>query len=58
MLEKCIKEDETLKPDNIYGAIQKLDVVDVNLDIKDDLESVQTVFEKLIQPVKSLNLQI
>jgi len=54
LLEKCIKEDETLKPDNIYGAIQKLDVVDVNLDIKDDLESVQTVFEKINSTGKKL----
>lgn len=54
LLEKSLNENKDLKPDNIYEAIQKLDVVDVNLDIKDDLESVQTVFEKINSTGKKL----
>lgn len=54
LLKKNLNEDKCLKLDNIYEAIQKLDIVDVNLDIKDDLESVQTVFEKINSTGKKL----
>lgn len=54
LLEKILNENSDLKLENIYESIQKLDVVDVNLDIKDDLESVQTVFEKINSTGKKL----
>ena len=54
LIEKNLNENEDIKPDDIYNSIQKLDVVDVNLDIKDDLEYVQTVFEKINSTGKKL----
>ena len=39
---------------DVYNAIQKLDIVDVNLDIKDDLSYVQTIFEKINSTGKQL----
>ena len=40
-------EDSDVCPQDIYDTIIKLDIVDVNLQITDDLEMVQTVFEKI-----------
>ena len=50
---KMLKESE-VEPNNIYDAIQKLEVVDVNLEISDDLGKVQTVFEKINSTGKKL----
>lgn len=41
-------------PKDIYDTIQKLEVVDVNLEIIDDLGKVQTVFEKINSTGKML----
>lgn len=40
-------KNSDIEPKDIYDTIQKLEVVDVNLEISDDLEKVQTVFEKI-----------
>ncbi len=40
---------------DIYNTITKLEVVDVNLQIEDDLEAVQTVFEKINSTGKRLS---
>ena len=48
-----LKESD-VEPQNIYDAIQKLEVVDVNLEISDDLGKVQTVFEKINSTGKKL----
>lgn len=46
-------EDEDLEC--IYNAIIKLDIVDVNLQITDDLSTIQTVFEKINSTGKPLD---
>lgn len=43
-----------IEPKDIYDTIQKLEVVDVNLEISDDLGKVQTVFEKINSTGKKL----
>lgn len=43
-----------IAPKDIYDTIQKLEVVDVNLEITDDLGKVQTVFEKINSTGKKL----
>lgn len=43
-----------IEPKFIYDTIQKLEVVDVNLEISDDLGKVQTVFEKINSTGKKL----
>ena len=43
-----------VSPKDIYDTIQKLEVVDVNLEIMDDLGKVQTVFEKINSTGKKL----
>lgn len=43
-----------VEPKDIYDTIQKLEVVDVNLEIIDDLGKVQTVFEKINSTGKML----
>ncbi len=50
---KLLKESD-VDPQNIYDTIQKLEVVDVNLEISDDLGKVQTVFEKINSTGKKL----
>lgn len=50
---ELIKNSE-IEPKNIYDTIQKLEVVDVNLEISDDLGKVQTVFEKINSTGKKL----
>ena len=49
LLKNC-----TIEPIEIYNTIQKLEIVDVNLEITDDLRSVQTVFEKINSTGKKL----
>lgn len=50
---ELIKNSE-IEPKDIYDTIQKLEVVDVNLEISDDLGKVQTVFEKINSTGKKL----
>ncbi len=40
---------------DIYNTIQKLEIVDVNLQIENDLETVQTIFEKINSTGKPLS---
>lgn len=47
-------KNSDIEPKDIYDTIQKLEVVDVNLEISDDLEKVQTVFEKINSTGKKL----
>lgn len=49
LLKEC-----DIEPKDIYDTIQKLEVVDVNLEISDDLGKVQTVFEKINSTGKKL----
>lgn len=44
-----------LSPEEIYETIPKLEMVDVNLQIEDDLGAVQTVFEKINSTGKRLS---
>jgi hypothetical protein len=53
-LKKCIQDSKVSIPD-IYETIAKLEIVDVNLQIEDDLTAVQTVFEKINSTGKSLS---
>ncbi|MEG1301063.1 MAG: DUF262 domain-containing protein [Erysipelotrichaceae bacterium] len=43
-----------IRPIELYNAVTKLEVVDVNLQIEDDLNAVQTVFEKINSTGKRL----
>lgn len=52
-LVKLISESE-ISPKDLYETIPKLEVVDVNLQIENDLEAVQTVFEKINSTGKRL----
>lgn len=47
-------KNSDIEPKEIYDTIQKLEVVDVNLEISDDLGKVQTVFEKINSTGKKL----
>lgn len=49
LLKKC-----PISPEDIYNTIPKLEIVDVNLQISDDLTAVQTVFEKINSTGKKL----
>lgn len=40
-------KSETIKPEDFFDALEKLQIVDVNLQIENDLTAVQTVFEKI-----------
>lgn len=46
--------DSDIDPKAIYETIPKLEVVDVNLQIEDDLGAIQTVFEKINSTGKRL----
>ena len=50
---KLIRESE-LTAKEIYDSIEKLAIVEVNLQIDDDLEAVQTIFEKINSTGKPL----
>lgn len=43
-----------ISPQEIYETIPKLEIVDVNLQIENDLEAIQTVFEKINSTGKQL----
>ncbi|MBQ8658037.1 MAG: DUF262 domain-containing protein [Clostridia bacterium] len=47
--------ESTIPLKDIYNTITKLEVVDVNLQIEDNLEAVQTVFEKINSTGKRLS---
>ena len=51
---KLLKETEISLTD-IYNTIQKLEIVGVNLQIENDLETVQTIFEKINSTGKPLS---
>lgn len=53
LFKKFIKES-AISPKEIYEAIPKLEMVDVNLQIINDLTAVQTVFEKINSTGKPL----
>lgn len=53
LFSKLIKES-TVAPKDIYESIPKLEIVDVNLQIENDLSTVQTVFEKINSTGKPL----
>ena len=40
-------KNETVNPEDFFDALEKLQIVDVNLQIDNDLTAVQTVFEKI-----------
>jgi len=44
----------TISPKDIYETITKLEVVDVNLQIENDLAAIQTIFEKINSTGKQL----
>jgi len=46
-LFKELVKQSLISPKEIYNAIPKLQVVDVNLQITNDLTAVQTIFEKI-----------
>lgn len=48
-------KDSTIPLKDIYNTITKLEVVDVNLQIEDNLEAIQTVFEKINSTGKRLS---
>lgn len=50
---KLIKESE-VTPKELYDTIPKLEIVDVNLKIENDLNAVQTIFEKINSTGKRL----
>ena len=47
-------KESNISPRDIYDTIKKLEVVDVNLEISEDLGKVQTVFEKINSTGKKL----
>ncbi len=49
LISKC-----SISPKEIYETIPKLEIVDVNLQIENDLEAIQTVFEKINSTGKQL----
>lgn len=51
---KLLQESDIALVD-LYNTIQKLEIVSVNLEIENDLESVQTVFEKINSTGKELS---
>ena len=51
---ELIRESE-LTAKEIYDSIEKLAIVEVNLQINDDLEAVQTIFEKINSTGKPLS---
>lgn len=53
-LFKELIEKSSVSPIDIYNAIPKLQVVDVNLQITNDLTAVQTIFEKINSTGKPL----
>ena len=53
-LFKKLVNESGLEPEHIYETIPKLEVVEVNLQITNDLESVQKVFEKINSTGKPL----
>ena len=55
---KCflrLLNETTISLVDIYNTIQKLEIVGVNLQIENDLESVQTIFEKINSTGKPLS---
>ena len=44
---KWLENEETLKPEEFFDALERLQIVDVNLQIENDLAAVQTIFEKI-----------
>lgn len=51
---KKLISNSNIDPKEIYETIPKLEVVDVNLQIEDDLGAIQTVFEKINSTGKRL----
>ena len=47
-------KESSVSPEDIYNTIPKLEIVDVNLQINDDLTAIQTVFEKINSTGKKL----
>lgn len=47
-------QDCDVSPKNIFETMQRLEIVDVNLQIQNDLSAVQTVFEKINSTGKQL----
>ena len=47
--------DTDISLNDLYNTIQKLEIVSVNLEIENDLESVQTIFEKINSTGKPLS---
>lgn len=54
LFKKLIKLSD-ISPKDIYETITKLEVVDVNLQIENDLGAIQTVFEKINSTGKGLS---
>ena len=44
---KWLRNEESMKPEEFFDALERLQIVDVNLQIENDLAAVQTVFEKI-----------
>lgn len=53
-LFKELVDQSSVSPKEIYNAIPKLQIVDVNLQITNDLTAVQTIFEKINSTGKPL----
>lgn len=47
-------KNSDISPKDLYNAIPKLEIVDVNLQIDNDLGAVQTIFEKINSTEKQL----
>ena len=45
--KKWLKNEDAIKPEDFFDALERLQIVDVNLQIENDLAAVQTVFEKI-----------
>jgi len=44
---KWLNNEDSMKPEEFFDALERLQIVDVNLQIENDLAAVQTVFEKI-----------
>lgn len=56
LFKKLIRESESeVSPKDLYNTIPKLEIVDVNLQIENDLGAVQTIFEKINSTGKRLS---
>lgn len=52
---KKLIESSNVDPVDLYEAVPRLEIVEVNLQIEDNLEAIQTVFEKINSTGKALS---